>query len=234
MSASGPVHPQKTYAALLADTVRPGIRWLDIGCGGQIVPDWACSLDEQRRMLEGVHLAGLDVDDAIHRHPFLNDRLIGLADDIPAPPDSFDLVTANMVMEHVQYPAAVLNSVHRVLRDGGRFIVHTPNYRFYLTFVASFTPDFVKRPMVSWLERRDEKDIFPTLYRFNTREAIITSAERSGFQVEHFRIIGPYPAFRRVPVVSAIERTITSFLEQPAMERFRSNLLVTLRKPLNP
>jgi SAM-dependent methyltransferase len=43
------------------------------------------------------------------------------------PPNSFDLVLASHLIEHLNDPAAFVREARRILRPGGRFLVTTPN-----------------------------------------------------------------------------------------------------------
>lgn len=47
---------------------------------------------------------------------------------LPFPADTFDVIIANDVMEHVADPDAVLSECHRVLRSRGRLYVDFPPY----------------------------------------------------------------------------------------------------------
>jgi ubiquinone/menaquinone biosynthesis C-methylase UbiE len=225
-----PLHSQFEYAATLLEHIRPNIDWLDIGCGRQVVPDWVLSTERARDLLGDANLTGLDVDDAIAEHPLLKKRLRCRAENIPVPDDSFDLVTANMVVEHIPEPGGLLREIWRVLRPGGSFLVHTPNLRFYMTRIARRVPEFIKKRVIYWLEHREDKDIFPTYHRFNTLEAIERYAGESGFYIERLRFAGPTPSFLDTPL-EALERPLINLLRRPAFKRYRSNLIVELKKP---
>jgi len=222
-------HAQSEYADILLQHIWSGIDWLDIGCGRQVVPDWVWSRDETRRLLSSVNLTGLDMDDAIDEHPFLKNRLRCWADNIPVPDNSFDLVTANMVMEHVKEPGLVLQEVWRVLRPNGSFLIHTPNLRFYLIRLARFVPQGIKNRAISWLEHREDKDVFPTLYRFNTPEAIQGYAMAAGFNIASLRITRPTPSFLGTPF-ERLERPVLALLHRPALSSYWANLIVDLKK----
>jgi ubiquinone/menaquinone biosynthesis C-methylase UbiE len=224
--------PQQKYVDTLRGIVTPGTRWLDIGCGRQVAPDWALSNAEQAAAFGAASLIGIDVDAAITQHPLLKGRAFALADDLPFQSSSFDLVTANMVMEHVLDPARVLREVNRVLRPGGVFVFHTPNYLYYPMLIASLIPQRLKLRIISSIEGRDESDVFPTVYRINTAAAIHKLAEETGFAVSKLQHNAPSRVFfRGLPIVRTIEAQINKLLARPWAERYRSNLLVILSKP---
>ena len=103
-------HPQVHYARFLVERLDGVSRWLDVGCGRQVVPPDKMSLEDQRACFGKVpFLVGIDVDQAILQHPLLKARVIGLRGALPFAADSFDLVTANMVVEHIQDPSTFLS-----------------------------------------------------------------------------------------------------------------------------
>jgi 2-polyprenyl-3-methyl-5-hydroxy-6-metoxy-1,4-benzoquinol methylase len=70
------------------------------------------------------------------------------AEEAPFEPDSFDLVLASDVIEHVTDPAPFLAGCRRVLRPGGLLFLATPN-RYSLALEPH-----VRLPGVGWLPRR--------------------------------------------------------------------------------
>ena len=96
----------------------------------------------------------------------------------------FDLVSANMVVEHIANPELVGKNLNRILKPGRLFIFHTPNFRNYQTRLVSWLPQGLKNSLAKHLEQREEKDVFPTCYRMNTAEAIRQLADRTGFEVQ--------------------------------------------------
>ncbi|MFZ2237393.1 MAG: class I SAM-dependent methyltransferase [Dokdonella sp.] len=55
------------------------------------------------------------------------DTTQGLADALPYPDASFDLVTCQTLLIHVSHPVAVLNEMHRVLSPGGLLLCTEPD-----------------------------------------------------------------------------------------------------------
>jgi ubiquinone/menaquinone biosynthesis C-methylase UbiE len=225
-------HPQQVYAGILKRYVRPGLRWLDIGCGRQIVPDWAWRFTDQKASLADVELTGLDTDSAIHEHPFLSRKLIGLANSIDAPDGYFDLITANMVMEHIPDPLVIYREVFRVLKPGGTFVIHTPNKWFYLLFFGRFAPEWLKHRVIWLLEQRNSADVFPTFYRSNTPAAFQRWAEESGFTINSIVHAAPAATFQSIPLVRTIERTVLlPLFRQSWAANWRATFIVQLIRP---
>ena len=106
---------------LYLDDLPPG-KLLDIGCGngerlarmrsigwsveGQDVDPKAVSFGRQKFNLK------------IHSEPLLS---------LVLPSESYDVIIMNHVIEHLLQPAAILKECHRLLRQGGRLVVVTPN-----------------------------------------------------------------------------------------------------------
>ena len=180
-----------TYGRALAQLVRPGDQWLDLGCGHQILPAWAMPQEEQERLVRSAgFLVGVDVDDSIAKHELLDYRVMALGGALPFRDQLFDLITANMVVEHLEKPEMVLADVHRLLRPGGRFLFHTPNYFNPMVLLASLTPEAIKKPIIWKLERRATEDVFPTFYRMNTPPSITRLAKAAGFEIERLDVVG--------------------------------------------
>ncbi len=108
-----------------------GKRVLDVGCGkGAVVISCA---------LRGANIVGFDVDEDEIRIARLrvksysiDNALVfkGDAENIPFPDNSFDLVTATAVLEHVKNLEKVIKEIARVLRVGGFACITCPNPLF--------------------------------------------------------------------------------------------------------
>jgi SAM-dependent methyltransferase len=110
----------------------PGARVLDLGCGrGEVL--LACAR-------AGARVAGIDYSAAAVE--ISRDTLSGIDADIrrgdvtrlPWPDASFDAVLSGDVIEHLvpDDAAAMLREAHRVLKPGGRLVLHTAPNRLFL------------------------------------------------------------------------------------------------------
>lgn len=225
-------HAQKHYAQALSSLVAPGDKWLDIGCGHQILPSWVMNQNQQCELASRASLlVGTDLDGSILEHPLLDARVVGIGEQLPFAEETFDLLTANMVFEHVADPAQVLQEARRVLKRGGRLLFHTPNYHNYLVAVASLIPDFVKRRVIWLLEGRHEKDVFPTLYRFNTVRRIRQVARECGLEVEHLATHVSGGEFYVLGPVAWVECLWLKLVTVLGRGRFDAGLVVVLKRP---
>jgi ubiquinone/menaquinone biosynthesis C-methylase UbiE len=224
-------HSQKRYGHVLQQVVSPGARWLDVGCGRQILPDWAMPLAAQHALVRRAgSIVGIDVDAALAEHPLLTHKVKAFGGSVPFRDNSFDLVTANMVVEHVDNPVSFLSEVHRLLRPGGRFVFHTTNFANYLIFVSYFVPDALKHRIVWRLERRKAEDIFPTYYRLNTVRRIEAAAAQTGFVVESLRTVGSVGSFQTLGPVGVLEIFLLKFAAVVRSGRYDSNIICVLRR----
>ena len=101
------------------------MRVLDLGCGaGLLANDLA---------VRGHDVTGLDPerDNLVVARAYDRSRsatyLVGDARELPFADDSFDVVCAMDLLEHVEEPARVIAEAARVLAPGGRFFFHTFN-----------------------------------------------------------------------------------------------------------
>lgn len=229
-------HSQVRYGQFLEKLSIPAnALWMELGCGRAPLPVWAMTKERQKLLAaRAALLIGVDVDEAILENTVVNRRVYGMGGNLPFPADTFDLVTANMVVEHIPEPEIFLRDIWRVMRPGGQFVFHTPNYLYYLIFIASLTPDWLKGRLVWILERRREEDRFQTHYRLNTRSSIARHAQAAGFLVEEIRVVGSVGTFGSIWLIGWLECLILRVLELIAGGNWRSNLIVSLRKPADP
>jgi len=221
-------HSQKRYARLLESIVQPECRWLDLGCGRQIIPDWAYDHDLQLSLTRRASiLVGADVDEALLEHPLIRHKVMALGGQLPFRDGVFDLVSANMVVEHIPGPEEVLKDIHRVLAPGGKFVFHTPNAIYPLVWVAKLIPYRIRKRLVFRIEGRAEDDVFPTCYRMNSLSAIRRLASRAGFHVLLLKTVNSSGTFGRWGFAGWLEVILMRLLSAIGV---RSNILCVLQK----
>ena len=99
-------------------------RILDVGCGTGTMLTYLARFGNAE---------GVDIDtEAIEycRARGLTQVSQSAADSLPFASDTFDLVTALDVVEHIDDDLGVLREVRRVLRPGGQLLLTVPAYRF--------------------------------------------------------------------------------------------------------
>jgi len=220
---------QQRYEAFLVRAVAPGCRWLDLGCGHQLLPSWRRDGEEALVARAGL-LVGLDpVLEALRSHRTITARAQGVASCLPFANEAFDIVTANMVVEHLSNPVEPFREVQRVLRPAGRFVFHTPNLWGHPTIIARVMPERLKAVGVGLLDGRAEEDRFRTYYRANSKERIRVLAERCGFRVVSMEFIPTSAIFALAPPLAALE-LLWIGITMKWLPELRSNLIVTLER----
>jgi ubiquinone/menaquinone biosynthesis C-methylase UbiE len=154
------------------ELLKPGMRWLDAGCGHQIL-EFRLLNQEQAMVARASCAVGCDAYlPALRKHRSLQKVVCCSLDALPFADRSFDLVTLNMVVEHLQNPEAVLAELSRVVDANGRVILYTPNAAGYQTALHRLGwrifPKRCVHRMIRFLEHRESDDVFPTFYRANT------------------------------------------------------------------
>jgi len=221
---------QDTFVEVLRTHVPAAGHWLDLGCGHQLLPSWQSAWERDLIARAGI-VVGLDYDfEAVRRHSSIAYRCRGDIGSLPFESGSFDLVTANMVVEHLDHPERQFREVARVLRPGGVFLYHTPNADNYQVRIARLVPEGLKSMLANALEGRRGEDVFPTHYRANTAADTGRLADEAGLIVERIDFISSYPGLGMVPPLAFVELLGIRWLERPGNERWRHNLICTLRK----
>jgi len=225
------VHIQTRYGKVLLDSVESDSYWLDIGCGRQLFPSWAMpSQDIQKIVVTPKRIVGIDFDNAILDHPHIHDRTIGSGYTLPFAANSFHLVTANMVMEHLDQPQTFLAEVARVLKPGGKFVFVTPNKYSPMIQLAYLIPDGPKKRLIWFIERRHADDVFPTYYRANRLGDLEEHSRRVGLAVHRLHYVNSIATLTRLGPIGFFESLFMGCLPKDR----RTNILGVLEKPLRP
>ena len=219
---------QRKYARVIQSQVTPATRWLDLGCGHQLWPEWIAG---QRECADrAAMLVGLDPDAAsVRRNSYVHHRVVGLQ--LPFRDGAFNLVTANMVFEHLEHPAEVLAEIRRVLSPDGTCVFHTVNARYWQTALGRHLPQFAKNLLVLLSEGRAEEDVYPTHYRINTPRALDALLPQAGFRPEAVHWLNTSSAGRILllgPFV-VLELLWLRLTERPSLYHHRSNVIVVMR-----
>lgn len=183
-----------------------------------------------------LHVAGVDVEPAVLANPYRDDAAVLTPPEyrIPFPESSFDVVFADNVLEHLENPELVLGEIGRVLKPGGAFLGKTPGKWHYMPIIARATPTSFHR-FFNRLRGRKEVDTFPTLYRCNTRRAVLRCARTAGLSVGSMEFIEGRPEYLRLTWVTYVlgyiyERIVNS---QEILAPLRSVKIIHLCKPVS-
>ena len=224
---SSQYHYQKK---LFANLPNYKFSWLDLGCGHQVFADWMTA--EEQAILAKARLAvGVDLDlPALKAHKGLTDKIYADLTAIPLKDETFDVITANMVVEHLDQPEKVFSEVCRLLRGGGVFVFHTTNAANPFIRAAAKFPQNLKNSLVYFLERRKGEDVFPTHYKVNRPQEVRAIAEQTGFQVEDIELVSTSAVTQVLTPVMPFELLFIRLLRRPGLQHLRTNLICVLRK----
>jgi SAM-dependent methyltransferase len=109
----------------LSAELKPQDRLLDLGCGAGEFTAIASDLGAEA---VGVEVAQSALGRARRRHPQIDFRLAQIDGPLPLEDNSFDVVWASEVIEHVADTARWLSEVRRVLVPRGRLLLTTPSH----------------------------------------------------------------------------------------------------------
>jgi SAM-dependent methyltransferase len=171
--------------AFLLDEVRAGDRALDLGCGdGRFTGELA----RAGAQAVGAEVAQAALERARARDGAFDLRLVPIDGPLPFDDESFDLVWASEVIEHIADTARWLSEVRRVLAPAGRLLITTPSHgrmRVALAGVERFS-----EPLGDHLH----------LY---TRASLRGLLEEFGFGPVSVRAVGGPPLLRRLLLARA-------------------------------
>lgn len=223
-------YSQQEYEEMLRAHVARATAWLDLGCGRRILPSWRGDA-EQALVRSCPSVVGVDIDyDAIAENRSVSLKCLATGTALPFAAESFDLVTANMVVEHLQDPTTNFREIARVLKPGGAFLLHTPNAIGYPTLLARVVPEAMKKRAASLLDGRQEADVYPTFYRANSRRSLEAIARDSSFDTIDVHFIVTTAMFAVVLPLALLELLWLRTLMHERLADLRTNIIAVLHK----
>ncbi len=197
---------------------------LDLGAGAGIVEQMDFRGHAER-------ICGVDLDPRVVENPFIDEGKVGTAERIPYPDQTFDLVFADNVLEHIDEPVPVFHEVYRVLKVGGAFLAKTPNRSHYVATIARLTPHRFHQ-WVNQKRGRSSADTFPTRYKANSPQDILQLGQLAGFGKVSTELFEGRPEYLRGHLATylaglAYERAVNKL---ESLAKFRVVLIAQLEK----
>lgn len=179
-----PTHPISDKAALRGE---PSYVWragqerrlemIRSGAGdrvyGQVLVDGCGVGSYLSRLVEQAKLAvGLDIEleRALEAHQKAAAVTCGNGEQLPFPPDYFDLILSHEVIEHVGDDRAAMREIFRVLKPGGRLVLFCPNRGYPFETHGIYWHGkyhFGNIPLVNYLPRRLRDRLAPHVKVYN-------------------------------------------------------------------
>ena len=225
---------QQIYGTLVRRNLNKDTKWLDVGCGHQILPGGLERIEDDMVANAGV-VVGCDLDfDSVTKHRNIRNRVLAPADKLPFRESTFNLVTCNMVVEHLDDPARTFSELARVLSPSGQLIIHTPNLLNYAvllnhTVARKLPRNFVLR-LIKLAENRSKEDVFPTFYRANTVDRLLQICGKFDLKKESCRILtSPQPFFTFFWPLAFPQMLLMRLTMSNYFRKFGSTILMVLR-----
>lgn len=160
---------QRKRHQIVTGFARDAGRTLDVGCGSSHI------------LLDLGDAVGLDV--RLNKMRFMRDRgargIVGSAFALPFADGTFDCVVSSELIEHLPADPRLLTEMARVLRQGGRLIIGTPDYGSVVWPILEF--------LYARLAPGGYADEHVTHY---TRESLRRVLEEHGFALQAIRWVG--------------------------------------------
>jgi SAM-dependent methyltransferase len=210
--------------------LRPSDRVLDFGAGrGEHILD--NQVEYRRRLfnLRGrcAHVEGCDVDEVVLTNRFVDHAVVVQpSSPLPFADNSFDIIYARSVFEHIDNPKLVAHELLRILKPGGLIAALTPNKLGYIAVAATIVPNRLHVRALSHIQpTRKSVDVFPTVYRLNTPRAL-RRAFGTGAEIHTVRVSGE-PAYH---FGSPVLYLLTKWLHKHLPDCLQPLLIVYIRK----
>lgn len=213
------------YEATVDSLVTEDTDWLDVGGGKSIFPynkQLAPTLAERCRSLVVVDPAIAHNDLADETHQCLLEAY--------GTERTFDLVTMRMVAEHVEHPEAFVAKLASLLNPGGCVVLVTPNKWAPVSIAAAAIPYRLHMPITRFLWSTKDDDVFPTVYKMNTRRTLRELFSRHGLAEIGFRKCANTSTLSRFKVTCCMELIAWRALRAVGVTYPENNLLGVYQK----
>lgn len=225
------VHHQNEYARVLASVIETGDRWLDIGAGTRVHDGWV-GVSAVEVSGRASFLVGVDLEiDHLTLNNNINAGVAASAYSLPFTCGSFSVVTANMVLEHIEDPRNFFQELYRVVIPEGRIVFVTPNLKNPTILLSRYLlSSNVRSRLASIVERRPMEHVFPTFYRANTIAAIGSFLPSDQWEIVELRTFFSLPFLQQWKALMAIEQAAVTLLGRLTGSTFGTNIICVARK----
>ncbi len=150
-------------------------RVLDFGAGRGSWSEDKVLFRKQTRLLKGkvMRVCACDIDASVYSNQNVDEILKIENGRVSASNESFDILIADYVLEHIENPKDFAKEVDRLLKPGGWFCARTPHKYSLISFFAVLIKNKYHKSVLKFVQpERKAIDIFPTYYKMNTLREI--------------------------------------------------------------
>ncbi len=162
--------------------------------------------------------------------------VVGAAEHLPYPANSFDMVFSHEVIEHVQDDRAAAAEMVRVTRPGGRIVLFCPNRWWLFETHGHYwrgVYHFGNTPLINYLPDPLRNRLAPHVRAYTGHQLRRLFADQPVRLVEHSRI---FPGFdnivRRSPLLGKLLRGVLYALESTPLRVFGLSHFLVLEKTI--
>ena len=207
---------------ILASCAEPGMMVLDAGCGAGN-PILQCCITQNIKVI------GVDNDpEALKRNESYDDTFLCDVGNLPFSANTFDVVTAFYLMEHLKNPHQALSEFARVLKKDGILLMALPNLMHPVMFGTRLTPfslHVVFHKLFTGISRP-----YRSYFRCNTVSSLDKTLRRLGLSREKLVRRGSWGLFRKVKPLMLFWVVCDKITNFPIFQGFKADICVLYRK----
>ncbi len=156
---------------------------LDVGCGRGLYGEDPVAARRENRILKGrcAKVIGIDVDPAGETNSYIDEFRRIESTRWPLEDESIDLIVSDCVLEHIEDPETFFAECRRSLKSGGYLCIRTANAHSYIGLISRVVPNHWHAAVLKRARHcKQEEDIFPTVYKCNTRRKVASILDKHG------------------------------------------------------
>jgi SAM-dependent methyltransferase len=155
----------------------PSMTLLNFGAGrGAEFNDETCAFRRQLRSFKGkvAKVVACDIDDAVYENEGADEiTVVDPKKPLPYANQTFDIIVADFVFEHIEAPGVVAPELHRILKPGGWICARTPNKYCLISLCTRTIRNSFHTTLLRWVQPdRKTVDVFPTVFKLNSKRDV--------------------------------------------------------------
>lgn len=170
----------------------------------------------------------VDVDDCRVQAPFVGDCFTASVEDMALiKSNSYDLVFANYVFEHITNLGKAAKEVARVLKPGGAFVVSLPNPKAPEFILSKYTPNKFHQVIKG---EGEGSHAYETYYAYKNVEEFIKFFKKYFSEVEESYWSSTYSYLYKFPVINSISKIYDKLVDSLNIKFLMGNVCLVFKK----